>query len=234
MTNRWQVPVLMYHHVHPSIDRYTNTPPEQFARQMSWITARYSFWTAQQALDAWRRGESAEGHVVLTIDDGYEDASQDLRAILRRHGILATFFVIPRYVGGANTWNAQCGYRCRHLTWEQVASLAAEGHEIASHGMSHRPLDAISYAEASEEMRIARDLIRMQTGVCPTSFAYPYGISNDRVATLAAQFYEVAFSTVKSTQRDWNTARQAIRRIYIPQSANEPEVLALIEQEACA
>src|SRR5579884_776619 len=62
-----------------------------------------------------------------------------LRALLRRHGLRATF-AVPAVIA--------------HIRAEAIRALAAEGHEIAAHGFKHE--DTSGLARAEEQHRIAR------------------------------------------------------------------------------
>lgn len=54
-----------------------------------------------------------------------------------------------------------------------VAAIAGEGHEIASHGYSHRSLLALTPVELREELRAARETVEDACGVRVTAFRAP-------------------------------------------------------------
>jgi peptidoglycan/xylan/chitin deacetylase (PgdA/CDA1 family) len=61
-----------------------------------------------------------------------------------------------------------------YFTWKQVRRLAADGHEIAGHTLTHRDLPSLSKAEQKRE--ICGDRVALIAhGFKPVNFAYPFG-----------------------------------------------------------
>jgi len=108
--------------------------------------------------------------VALTIDDGphYKTTPQML-AVLREKKVKLTLFIL-----GENAV----------LHPELLAQAVADGHEIASHAYSHKPLTKMSKAEIGEELDKAEKAI---TGVAPkpTLFRPPGGAYNETVTAEA-------------------------------------------------
>ena len=69
--------------------------------------------------------------------------------LLRRHGLRATFFVL-----------GEVAERFPEL----VRAVAAEGHELACHGMTHRPLWALDRESFRRELRDSRAALRAALG----------------------------------------------------------------------
>lgn len=228
MLSAWRIPILVYHHVSPSIDYYTNTPPEKFAHQIETLASRCEFWTAGQAYAAYRAGEDPANRVILTFDDGYLDNFLYARPVLAKHGIKATFFVLSDFVGRTNSWNTKCSYEAQHMDWPEMQALIREGHEIGSHGQCHVALTKLSQNVADLELLRSRDTLSKKLGVDITSLAYPYGLTNAAVCRLAAQYYALGFSTVKSTQTDWNLDRYSLRRSYVPYDATDDALVQIL------
>ncbi len=103
--------------------------------------------------------------VSLTFDDGWAD-SYAARAIFAAHGMKATFYVNSGTIDSS-------GY----LTWAQLNDLAADGHEIAGHGLTHDNLKNLKgYALLHE---VCDDRVNFfNHGFQVTSFAYPFGSYN--------------------------------------------------------
>jgi peptidoglycan/xylan/chitin deacetylase (PgdA/CDA1 family) len=100
--------------------------------------------------------------VTIQFDDGVADQAGTL-AILKAHGMHATFFVNSAVVGDAE-----------HMSWRQLKKLAAAGNEIAGHTLHHVGLKALKTAEARKEVCGDRNRL-LKRGFEPTSFAYPFG-----------------------------------------------------------
>jgi peptidoglycan-N-acetylglucosamine deacetylase len=75
--------------------------------------------------------------VALTFDDGPHELSPRYLEVLARHGARATFFVM----GSASVERRQT-----------LLDMVAEGHEVSSHGFSHRPFPSLSAAELDDEL----------------------------------------------------------------------------------
>lgn len=84
--------------------------------------------------------------------------TERILTILDRHNVKATFFVQGRV---AETFP----YLLQHLV--------AEGHEIQSHGYSHRPVNKMDRKELRLELELARKTIENACGVQVTAFRAP-------------------------------------------------------------
>ena len=96
--------------------------------------------------------------------------------LLDRHDLKATFFVIGRDVAD-------------HAAL--FKSIAAAGHELANHTMTHpKQLVRLSSAEITKEIRDCGCAIKMATGVTPTGFRAPgYTVSPEVLAILREAGY---------------------------------------------
>ncbi|MBP2268497.1 peptidoglycan/xylan/chitin deacetylase (PgdA/CDA1 family) [Pseudarthrobacter sp. PvP004] len=104
---------------------------------------------------------------ALTYDDGPNAQTTRLLGILEKHKVFATFFQQGGYVR-ANPGVAK--------------AVAAAGHTIANHTMSHPYLTKLAPASIQGEVRGAQDAIEKATGVVPAYMRPPYGASNTTVA----------------------------------------------------
>lgn len=77
-----------------------------------------------------------------------------------------------------------------HVTWDEVRSHAAAGHEIGSHTITHPRLDALDDANIRYELAQSRVEIREQMGDRHTfSAEAPFGIEDERVMDVAYDVY---------------------------------------------
>lgn len=105
--------------------------------------------------------------VALTFDDGPYPATTDrLLGILREKEVQATFF--------------ELGTMASRYP-EVTKRVYDEGHELASHTMSHRQLNKISAGEVAAEVGGARGVIKDITGEEPSLVRPPYGLINNIV-----------------------------------------------------
>jgi len=83
---------------------------------------------------------------------------EQVLSVVYQHNTKATFFVQGRV---AETYP------------KLLQRILAEGHEIQSHGYSHRPLNSMNRTELTTELHLARQTIYDACGVWPTAFRAP-------------------------------------------------------------
>jgi peptidoglycan/xylan/chitin deacetylase (PgdA/CDA1 family) len=108
-----------------------------------------------------------------TFDDG-SSSSGAIASIFESFGYRATFFIVPGTVADPD-WNIWKG-------------LAAKGHEIGNHSMTHtidmsNPL--LSDQTLETEIVDARDAIQQKLGIKPLTFAFPWHEYSDRALAVA-------------------------------------------------
>ncbi|WP_373044755.1 polysaccharide deacetylase family protein [Vulgatibacter sp.] len=121
-----------------------------------------------------KAAHAAETVVALTFDDNRTSQLQVL-PLLERHGLHATFNIITGRVGAS-------GY----MSWDDLAAVAAAGHEIAGHTVSHPDLTAISLEEARREICEGREAL-VAHGHSPETFCYPFSRTSPEVQALVAE-----------------------------------------------
>ena len=144
-----RVPILMYHYIRVNPDPRDmmgaglSVTPVVFQEQVDWLTGQgYHTVTLSELMRSWR-GETVlpDQPIVLTFDDGYQDAWSAAAPVLASHGYVATAFVVTKFVG-----------RSGYLTADQVQSLRDAGWEIGYHTQSHRDLTRLNRAQLQEEV----------------------------------------------------------------------------------
>jgi len=136
------------------------------------VTVSFVQGTAAQADTssfAWPEGK--RGAVSLSFDDARLSQIDAGMALLDRHGVKATFFVVPQAV------------EQRLDAWKQAI---AAGHEIGNHSLNHpcsanfpwarnRALESYSLEQMRSEITEANRRLEELLGVAPSVFAYPCG-----------------------------------------------------------
>jgi peptidoglycan/xylan/chitin deacetylase (PgdA/CDA1 family) len=103
----------------------------------------------------------------------------------------------------------------RMMTFEELAQLAAEGHEIGSHSMSHRMMPECSDDELARELAESRRVLREHTGARVDSCCYPNGDCDARTARRVEDAgYRCAVTTRPGLNRR-GADRYALRRFDI-------------------
>jgi len=167
------VPVFMYHHVNNTIPSSAlalalTLPTASLEAQLRYLASnKITTLTAGELVDALSRGQHPQRSVVLTFDDGYEDASTVVAPLLARYGARATFFV-----------NAGTIEHRNHLSWREMRAMHAAGNEIGAHGMYHLDLTTLSRNGQLHEAGDCVERIGRFLGVRPVSYAYASGAYN--------------------------------------------------------
>lgn len=190
------VPILMYHYVR-HVDRAADplgfslsVTPEQLDAQLGWLKAAGYETVRMDALAACMRGAGPcpRRAVALTFDDGYADAFTTALPILRRHGFVATFYIVSGFVG-------QPGY----MGWAEIRALRDAGMEIGAHSISHPDLTGLGLEEIRTEVGQSGALIAAQIGQPVLSFCYPGGRFSD---TVVAVTREAGYTSATTTIQD--------------------------------
>jgi peptidoglycan/xylan/chitin deacetylase (PgdA/CDA1 family) len=115
--------------------------------------------------------------IVLTFDDGYEDAHSTVLPALRARGMRATFFLVTSFVGpdaAHRIVRDEAGVRRAYLVWPEVRDLAAAGMEIGSHGVTHRRFADLDREEVRDELVRSKQQLEGMLSTPVEIFAYPY------------------------------------------------------------
>jgi peptidoglycan/xylan/chitin deacetylase (PgdA/CDA1 family) len=119
--------------------------------------------------------------LALAFDDQYIDAWYDLRGLLAAHRAHVTFFV-TRFYSRTDEERAK------------LAALGADGHDVQAHSVDHlnaldyvrdHGLDAYLNDEVLPSIQILRD-----AGYEPTSYAFPFGASDETIDNAVLEHVE--------------------------------------------
>jgi peptidoglycan/xylan/chitin deacetylase (PgdA/CDA1 family) len=133
---------------------------------------------ASHDITRWKDNHTAA--VSLAFDDDRPDQISIGVPLLSARNLKGTFFLVTSWIPGGGG------------TWEQWRQVAAQGHEIGSHSVTHPDLTELSEQEVREELEQSRDTIdsNIPSQRC-VSFAYPYGRLNDEVEQIVSEYYVV-------------------------------------------
>lgn len=195
------LPILVYHKVGPRPrgvrGRSLYIDPARFARQLRELRAA-------GFRDAGLDDAPGDGprRVVITFDDGYENAFRNAAGPLAEAGFRAIQFLVPGLIGKRNEWDLPA-YDApeRLMDAAQVRDWLAAGHGIGAHTMTHPHLCQLPPARAREEIVASKQALEDQFGVPVEHFAYPYGEWNEAVRDLVAG---AGFRTASTTRAGVN------------------------------
>jgi peptidoglycan/xylan/chitin deacetylase (PgdA/CDA1 family) len=120
------------------------------------------------------RGSSNRKRVALTFDDGPDERSTPaLLELLQQRGVHAAFFGVGKRVA------AYPGIAAR---------IVHEGHLLENHSFAHsNATNFFSVPRLRNELKQTQDAIHQATGVAPTCFRPPMGLSNPRIFRAARE-----------------------------------------------
>ena len=139
--------------------------------------------------------EETKGLISFTFDDGLVTQYTEAAKILGDRGIAATAYIIPTLVGT----NENC------MTEEQIISLKKDyGWDIESHGESR--LDQMTDAEIIEDFTLTQRWIRERGLGDGNHYAYPNGVFDERIKSLAQQYFTTGRTIDYSTLNGYGSA----------------------------
>lgn len=118
-------------------------------------------WDARQPVNC-----AIQACVAVTYDDGPTEFTDKLLDTLQAERTPATFFMLGSAASGRP---------------EQVQRAASEGHEIASHTMTHPDLTTLKSSQVRREVNGAAKILSDLTGIPVTMYRPPYGALNQKV-----------------------------------------------------
>lgn len=184
----YQVPILMYHYIRNSeneseLGKNLSVSPANFENQISFLKENnYQTLRVADLADVHKKALSKsyfekKKPIILTFDDGYQDAYTNALPVLKKYKMTATFYIIRNYVG-------KSGY----LNQSQIDEMANLEMEIGSHTLSHPDLTKIDIDEAKNQI--------FESKGKADSFCYPAGKYDSTTITLVQEAgYQAAVTT---------------------------------------
>ena len=116
-------------------------------------------------------------------------------SVLERHGFRGAFYVVPSLVGLSSTWD---GDKARPLAdWDSLLAVAARGHELGNHTLTHPRLDSLPQSEQHVEIEAASKVMHAR-GIEVSSIAFPYGSFNsETLSSMSTAGIEVGLALGK-------------------------------------
>ncbi|MBI3619180.1 polysaccharide deacetylase family protein [Candidatus Peregrinibacteria bacterium] len=187
------VAVLMYHYIESHDDARDPrgadlfVPTDMFEQQLQWIVAHgYRTIDLHTYLALRSRAiNEPKKSIILTFDDGYADAFQNVFPLLQKYHQKAVFYIVSGFLG-------KPGY----MTMDQVKTLHDAGMTIAGHTVSHVDLRFLSAKELRHQLEESKKTLEALIDAPVDHFAYPAGRYNSRVIEMVqALGYKTAVTT---------------------------------------
>jgi peptidoglycan/xylan/chitin deacetylase (PgdA/CDA1 family) len=165
--------VLMYHRVVEGPGERYAMPVQALRRQLRWMRDRgYRIVTLREVLAALDGGPALPDRaVLLTFDDGTDDARTLLCPLLRELGMTGVLFAVPGWAG------ADHEYEGEEVRFIDAAGLREVNGtlEVALHSFDHRNLASASLPEVLADLRRSREWMEREGVPYLPALAYPYG-----------------------------------------------------------
>lgn len=169
-----QVPVLMYHYIAvppANADKYRldlSVTPANFEAQLKYLKANgFTAISLADLHDHLSQGKPLPPKpIVLTFDDGYRNIYTDAFPLLKKYGMVGTFFIVTDFINYKDP---------AYLTWDMVKEMSRAGMSIESHSRTHKDMRNRSNAFLVWEILGPIEQITAFTGRRPYFFCYPGG-----------------------------------------------------------
>ena len=210
-----QVPILMYHYIRDAegeseLGKNLSVSPENFDDQIKYLKDdNFQSLVLSELADPERKALSKiyfqnKKPLVLTFDDGYEDAYLVAFPLFKKHQFVGTFFPIIDYINKEG----------RLKNW-QIEEMKKASMEFGSHTLTHPDLTKISPDDAREQIFNSKN--------DSETFCYPAGKYDDGIIQLVRQAgYKIAVTTKIGIARE-NSSFLELPRIRVENTS--PEVL---------
>lgn len=207
--NAKNVPVLMYHHVHP-LKSPLNVQPDVFERQLQALKqGGYRTLTIEQFADYMNGKPVPDKSILITFDDGYLNNYTYAYPLLQKYGMTGVLFVVTGWVGeGEPRLTSADGpsdalpasyvhEESKHLVasgetdkvilrWSELQQMDASGvMQIHSHTHTHTRWDKVSpdreqkIEKISEELAQCRRLLAERLGKQDDFLCWPQGFFDE-------------------------------------------------------
>jgi peptidoglycan/xylan/chitin deacetylase (PgdA/CDA1 family) len=171
--------ILFYHRVADHRMNGWTCPFDLFARQMSWLKARFEMVSLAEIQARIRSGTNFRPAVSITFDDGYAENCDRALPLLIEEQIPCTYFVAADHVfhGIPFPHDVAQGERFPPNTIEQLREMSAAGIEIGAHTRTHADLGKVTEPKrVYDEIVVAGRELQAALGRPVRYFAFPYGL----------------------------------------------------------
>jgi len=168
--------IFVYHRF--ADDRYksANTTIKELTKQFDYFKQNnYEVVPLSKILDKLEKKEEIPNKwIALTIDDAYKSFYEHGLEIFKKYNYPFSLYV---YVQATEKHFGD------YMNWEQIKETSKFG-EIGLHSYSHPRLQNLSKDEIINDTKKAYDIFVKNTGIKPTTYAYPYGEFNQTVKSI--------------------------------------------------
>ena len=123
--------------------------------------------------------------IILNFYDNDIGQFTNAKPILDKYGFKGTFFIVCSWASSDNP---------DRMTWNEIAQLYREGHNIESHSTSHKVLSKLSAIDLDYQVGQSKQCFHDNLGVKPTVFSPPHGRgwNNATVINVISKYYDLS------------------------------------------
>lgn len=166
-----KLPILMYHHVHPSKGEGLTISVENLEKQFKYLVENsFRSFHLQELLQL--SALPPGRNIVISFDDAYTSQKELVLPLLKKYNLKATFFIPLDFLGKTDTWNTSS---LAIMTLEQIQSLDPEIIELGFHSFYHKKYTELSNAEIEADTRRCQEFVSEKKLNFTPILAYPYG-----------------------------------------------------------
>jgi len=166
----------------------------QFRNQLEWASQRFTITTLEGFAALWSQPEESEVRakplILFTFDDGRESNYSVAAPLLESFGGRGVFFIVPAFAecpvnDALNFYRTRINpdSRSGDERWEdwkpmsptQIADLAARGHAIGNHTLTHQRLAGLTQEKLEYEIGEAARILESWTNRPVDAFAWTFG-----------------------------------------------------------
>ena len=173
--------IFVYHRFDDDRHKSANTSLEELTKQFDYFkTHNYKVVPLSQISKRLKNKEEIpKKWVALTIDDAYKSFYDKGLAVFKKYNYPFSLYV---YVEATQKKYSD------FMSWEEIRESSKYG-EIGLHSYSHPRLQNLTKDKLLEDTQKAYDIFVKNTGIKPSSYAYPYGeFTQDVKETLKKNF----------------------------------------------
>ena len=149
--------ILCYHDLTADEKNPWTLAPDAFREHLEVLSERGYGSASLEEMTCDRKSSSRS--IVITFDDGRCGCCGHARTLLSEFNFIATFYICCGLIDSPVI--PSCEAYSQFLSWSEIRELAAAGHTIGSHAMTHRSFQQLSRRERWEEL--ANSKSRMKT-----------------------------------------------------------------------
>jgi|GEM_PF-2508161 peptidoglycan/xylan/chitin deacetylase (PgdA/CDA1 family) len=176
------ITVLCYHNIKEIAENEFDVSVEIFDKQMKFIKENNieSLFASEiveilneKNLDFFKNKK----YVAITFDDGNKGVYTYAKDILRKYNLKATLYIYPSII-----YSAQKGTKKNYMIFNEIRELLNTGYfELGCHSYYHPYMTKENEKGLILNTIGAKDVLYKETGYVPLTFAYPFGLYDNKV-----------------------------------------------------